>query len=452
MAAESRATRAMRISRRQFAGSALAAGAATLGFTGLRRYWNDASNVPPRRGSYGELVPDPEGLLHLPQGFQYRVLSRTGDLMEGGLRVPGSPDGMAAFPRADGKTILIRNHELSATSLEKSAFGKENTGRSTIDPALVYDTLGGWGGTTTLVFDTKNQKVDRQFLSLLGTVRNCAGGPTPWNTWLSCEESVLLADEEHEQDHGFNFEVPASAERLTKATPLKAMGRFNHEAAAVDPNTGIVYQTEDRSDSLFYRFIPNQQGNLASGGRLQALRIVDRAGADTSNQETQSILQRVPMRVDWIELENAEAPEDDLRLQGFEKGAAKFVRGEGIWSEPGSIYFTATSGGFAKHGQVWKFAPQAETLELFAEPNDAFYLEKPDNISIAPWGDLLISEDGPGINRIVGITPEGRYYTLALNALNDSELTGGVFSPDGTTLFLSIQSPGITFAITGPWH
>jgi secreted PhoX family phosphatase len=442
----------MKISRRQFVGAAFAAGTATLGFTGLRHLWSDTDKASPRMPSYGNLVPDPDGLLDLPSGFQYRILSRMGDPMEGGLRVPGAPDGMAAFQGPGGKTILIRNHELSAVSIERSAFGKENVGRSTLDPALVYDTLGGLGGTTTLIFDTKQQKLERQFLSLVGTVRNCAGGPTPWNSWLTCEESVRVVDDEHAQDHGFNFEVPASAQGLVKAVPLKAMGRFNHEAVAVDPISGIVYQTEDRPDGLLYRFIPNLKGNLLSGGRLQALRIVDWPRADTSNQGIDEVRQRVPMRANWVDLENVESPKDDLRLQGLEKGAALFMRCEGIWAEPGSIYFTATSGGFAKHGQVWKYAPQAGMLELFAEPSDAFYLEKPDNISLAPWGDLLICEDGPGINRVVGITPQGRYYTLALNATSTSEITGCVFSPDGTTFFMNIQSPGITFAITGPWQ
>lgn len=428
------------------------AGTATLGFAGLRRFWDNAGKVPPRTPSYGNLVPDPNGLLDLPPGFQYRILSRTGDAMEGGLRVPGSPDGMAAFPGPGGKTILIRNHELSATALDRSAFGVKNEGRSTIDPALVYDPMGGLGGTTTLLYDTKQQKVERQYLSLLGTVRNCAGGPTPWNSWVSCEESVRRVDDEHAQDHGYNFEVPASAAGLVKAVPLKAMGRFNHEAVAVDPATGIVYQTEDRSDSLFYRFIPTQRGNLAAGGRLQALAIVNWPGGDTSNQGYDSVKRGLPMKSEWVDLDNVESPEDDLRLQGLDKGAAMFMRGEGIWSEPGSIYFAATGGGFARHGQIWKYSPQKETLELFAEPIDAYYLEKPDNISIAPWGDLLICEDGPGINRVVGITPQGHYYTLAINATNASEITGGVFSPDGTTFFMNIQSPGITFAITGPWQ
>ena len=435
------------MNRRQLFGLAIAGGAATLGFTGLRRFWDKNQ----RSAGYGELIPDPQDLLDLPRHFRYQVLSRTGDPTTDGFLVPGAPDGMAAFSSADGKTVLVRNHELSHDALESSAFGAGNMKRELLDPDLVYDAVGGLGGTTTLVVDTTQQKLDRQYLSLMGTVRNCAGGRTPWNSWISCEESVLRIDEKHARDHGFNFEVPADAKGLVRPVPLKAMGRFNHEAVAVDSITGIVYQTEDRGDGLFYRFVPNERGRLASGGRLQALKIEGNASVDTSNHEVQTIEPGVKMAVSWIDLDDVESPEDDLRKRGAVKGAATFARGEGIWSEPGNIYFAATSGGAAECGQIWKYGPQTDVLELFAESPGASSLEKPDNISIAPWGDVLICEDGPEDNRVVGITPAGEYYTLARNAMNDSEITGGVFSPDKTTFFINIQRPGITLAITGPW-
>ena len=437
----------MKISRRQFIGAAIAAGAATLGFAGLRRFWD--RRIPGI--GYGELVQDPNNLLDLPKGFRYHVLSRTGDPTSDGLLVPGAPDGMAAFRGSGGRTILIRNHELSADSLERSAFGPENAVPEWLDPALIYDASGGLGGTTTLVYDTTRQKLERQYLSLIGTVRNCAGGSTPWGSWVSSEESVARPDEKYTCDHGFNFEVPANAGGLVKPVPLKAMGRFNHEAICVDAATGIVYETEDRGDGLFYRFLPNVNGNLAAGGRLQALRIGEES-VDTSNHETLTVLPRSPLQVTWIDLEEVESPEDDLRERGAQQGAALFARGEGIWADRDCIYFAATSGGFLECGQIWKYVPSTSTLELFAESPSSVLLENPDNISIAPWGDLLICEDGPFDNRMIGITPGGRYYTLARNVLNDSELTGGVFSPDGSTLFINIQSPGITFAITGPWR
>ena len=437
----------MKISRRQFLGAAIAGGAATLGFAGLRLFWIDRRSTP----GYGELVPDPNGLLDLPKRFRYHVLSRTGDPTDDGLLVPGAPDGMAAFRGRSGRTVLVRNHELSAGSLERSAFGSENAMPETLDPALLYDELGGLGGTTTLIYDTRSQKLERQFVSLMGTVRNCAGGSTPWNSWISCEESVQRSDEDHSCDHGFNFEVPSGASGLVKAVPLTGMGRFNHEAVCVEPVTGIVYQTEDRGDGLLYRYVPYVRGNLAAGGRLQALRIGE-ASLDTSNHDTVTVVARTPMQVTWVDMEDVESPKDDLREQGAHKGAARFARGEGMWSDSDCVYFAATSGGAAECGQIWKHVPSTSTLELFAEPASSMVLEKPDNIAIAPWGDLLICEDGPKDNRVVGITTSGTYYVLARNALNDSELTGGVFSPDGSTFFLNIQSPGVTFAITGPWQ
>lgn len=125
-----------------------------------------------------------------------------------------------------------------------------------INPSHFYDygygEKPGLGGTTTLVFDEATQRVQEQYLSLIGTNRNCAGGPTPWNSWISCEEDTTPVGEGHETAHGYNFEIPTTRKGLIKPVPLRAMGRFNHEAVCVDPTTSIVYQTEDRSDSLIY--------------------------------------------------------------------------------------------------------------------------------------------------------------------------------------------------------
>lgn len=441
----------MKVSRRNFISTAIVGGSATLGLRGLRAFWSYPNRRHKNELDYGDLVPDPKGLIDLPSGFDYQVLSRTGEPMDGGFPVPAAPDGMAAFQGTGSQIILIRNHELAVETPPKGDLPPKPVKRPEFDPGLIYDPLGGIGGTTTLIYDTRGKKLERQFWSLTGTVLNCAGGKTPWNSWVSCEETTQRADERHAQDHGFNFEVHASALALSKAVPLKAMGRFKHEAVAVDVATGIVYQTEDRPDSLLYRFIPNVRGNLAAGGKLQALRIDELPSADTSNSDKRRIEERVALKTSWIDLDDVESPRDDLRTRGAEKGAARFARGEGIWAEAGEIYFSATSGGAAKCGQIWRYSTKPSTLELFAESPNTTALEKPDNITIAPWGDLLACEDGPGENRVVGITPDGRYYALVRNALNDSEITGGVFSPDGSTFFLNIQRPGITVAITGPW-
>ena len=251
------------------------------------------------------------------------------------------------------------------------------------------------------------------------------------------------------------------------------MGRFNHEAVAVDPKSGIVYQTEDRHDSLIYRFIPDVPGKLARGGRLQAMAIRDMKSADTRNWKGwadkvfpwtyDAIAVGEKMEVVWVDIQNVESPKDDLRLQGFDKGAARFARGEGMWHSNDSIYFVCTNGGYRKKGQVWRYIPspfegtpaedkQPGTLELFIEPNNSDLLENGDNITVAPWGDLILCEDGPGTQFIVGVTPQGKLYRFAKNSRNRSEFAGATFSPNGSTLFVNIQGAGMTLAITGPWN
>ncbi len=452
------------ISRRYFL---LQAGAVSLGFAGLHRLFDPLFAAESRRFNPA-LTPDPRQILDLPPGFSYNVISRVGDPMVDGFVVPALPDGMAAFPGPDGLTILVRNHESSLTP-GSGPFGHNNALFSRIDPALLYDAGFGkkpsLGGTTTLVYDTTSQTVVREYLSLAGTQRNCAGGPTPWNSWITCEETVERAGDVNEKDHGYNFEVPATVEpRLTPPVPLKAMGRFNHEAIAVEPTSGVVYQTEDRHDGLIYRFIPTEPGRLERGGRLQALVVVDRPSLDTRNWEESgaTVARNEAMAVRWIDLDNVDAPEDDLRMRGSAAGAARFARGEGMWYADGTVYFACTNGGSARKGQIWKYVPspyegtareaeQPATLALFVEPNDGSIIENADNLTVAPWGDVVVCEDGPGRNHLLRITPAGDVIRFASNVMSDSELAGSVFSPDGSTLFVNVQSDGLTLAITGPW-
>ena len=443
-------------------------GAIAIGFAGLRTLFADSVSGQGSGGfienRYGDLMPDPDGILDLPPKFAYRVFSRTGDLMDDGLLVPGDHDGMAAYPRPDGKTVLVRNHELSADEIEKSPYGTGNELVSQVPREKMYDPgLPDIGGTTTLIYDTRTGTLESHFLSLAGTLRNCAGGPTPWNSWVTCEESVQRAVDGHQRDHGYNFDVPVDAAGLVDPVPLINMGRLYHEAIAVDPKSWIVYQTEDRSDGLIYRFIPNQPGNLPAGGRLQALAIRDMPSVDTRNWNYQMIRVGQAMDVRWIDIVNVESPEDDLRHQGFSNGAAMFARGEGMWYGNDAIYFACTNGGGARTGQIWRYIPsQFEgttnediypgQLDLFIEPNNSNLLENADNVTVAPWGDLILCEDGLGVQFLVGVTPEGNLYKFGKNSLNDSEFAGVTFSPDGTTLFVNIQNPGLTLAITGPFQ
>ena len=464
----------MTISRRHFIRTC---GLVAIGFTGLHKL-SCASAAGVSAGAlaangYGALVPDPKGILDLPPGFTYKIISRYGQIMDDGLRVPHLPDGMATFPGPDGLTILIRNHELRPDN--PGPFGSKMQLLDKVDMSKLYDRgMGktpGHGGTTTVVYDTRQQKVVREFLSLGGTMRNCAGGPTPWNTWITCEETVQRIDTRssnqyfYEKDHGYNFEVPATVDiKLADAVPLIEMGRFNHEAVAVDNESGIVYQTEDRDDGLIYRFIPKKAGQLSAGGKLQALKVKDQPALDTRNWKSRAtVAVGAKLVVEWIDIEDVTSPKDDLRDQGYDNGAARFARGEGMWRGSDGIYFACTSGGNKRLGQIWRYVPAkgegtaAETsapgtLELFVEPNNSNLVENADNLTVAPWGDLVVCEDRQGdVVRLVGVTPQGKLYTFA-HSHNKTEFAGVTFSPDGSTMFVNIQGKGWTVAITGPWQ
>lgn len=444
----------MNLSRRKFFTLAGASAAGTLLVSPLEALYARQANGQPVFGTgYGALVPDPNGLLDLPPGFQYRTFSRTGELMNDGTLVPSNHDGMAAFPGPRNTVILVRNHEL----------GTGFTGSRTQGPRP-YDAIAR-GGTTTLVVGANRQLI-KHFVSLSGTIRNCAGGLTPWGSWITCEEDVTRPSATNGviKPHGYNFEVPASATSAVNPEPLVAMGRFNHEAVAVDPRTGIVYETEDRGDSLFYRFIPTERGNLKAGGTLQALKIIGKPASanplngsvNTSNTNGDFALGE-KLSVEWVTItEPNPLGGDTVRFEGQSLGAATFVRGEGIWYGNGALYFCCTSGGAVGAGQVWRYTPATnttpETLDLFVESTSINELQAPDNIVVAPFGDLILCEDGPGENFLRGVNLQGELYNFARNALNDSEFAGACFSPDGNTLYVNIQNPGITFAIWGPWR
>ena len=424
-----------------------------LGFSGLQRLSAADGKARSVRG-YGPLTPDPQKILDLPSGFSYSVIGRAGEKMSDGLVLPALPDGMAAFPGKGKEVILIRNHELNAGSgASGGPFGRKNEKTDKIPMDRIYDpgkSAPCLGGTTTLVYDLASKKVVRQFLSLAGTLRNCAGGPTPWNSWITCEETVAGKGGDLARDHGWCFDVPATDQpALAEPVPLKAMGRFNHEAVAVEPDTGDVFQTEDRHEGLIYRFVPKVKGKLAEGGKLFALKVKEKLGLDTRNWSEKTFSVGDSKKIEWIEMENVESPRDDLRIRGFKKGAACFARGEGMWYSRGSIYFACTNGGIKQRGQIWKLT--ANKLELYAEPNDADLVDNCDNLTVAPWGDLILCEDGKGDQFLDVITTKGKIFKLAKNAKSSGEFAGVCFSPDGSTLFVNMQREGLTLAITGPW-
>ncbi|TAD83121.1 MAG: DUF839 domain-containing protein [Sphingomonadales bacterium] len=440
--------------RRHFLGTTATAFAALAASGCVSRGEGAVATAAPRSADgftgYGALRTDPAGLLDLPEGFSYRVISRLGDTMDDGGTVPDRADGMGCFDLGNGEIALVRNHELQP---QHDAGGPIAKGYGKRNGVFVP------GGTTTIVLDAATLAVKRQFRSLGGTIRNCSGGVTPWGTWLTCEEAPTGPGQPRgdglDKSHGWVFEVPASARGLVDAVPLTAMGRFNHEAAAVDPATGIVYQTEDRDDSVLYRFLPKVPGKLAEGGRLQAM--VIEGLADTRNWNSPAMAVGKPYRVSWVDLDEVEAPKDDLRQRAAAKGAALVARGEGLHMGSREVFACCTSGGAKQLGQILKLTPGVagapDMIELFFESESTAQFNYGDNLTVAPNGHLIVCEDqytDVSDNHIRGITPDGRPYNLARIAIQ-TELAGGCFSPDGKWLFVNAYGPTATLAITGPW-
>ncbi|NBE51908.1 alkaline phosphatase PhoX [Streptomyces boluensis] len=415
------------------------------------------------KAGYGPLVPDPDGLLDLPKGFRYKVLSREGDeLRSGEGKVPSNHDGMAAFRGRNGGVHLVRNHENRVTA--KLAV-------PTVE-GLTYDPQGK-GGCTALALDGRNNVLDER-VAIAGTAVNCAGGPSLWGTWLTCEETEDKAGTNgYTKDHGFIFEVDAVDPRRTGAVPLTAMGRFQHEAVAIDPRNGTVYETEDAFEKpfgLFYRFLPEKPlggvGSLQAGGKLQAMRVP--GVADLSKiQETGASFDGI----EWVDVPDPLAAQTPIRHQDFgPKGITHAQKLEGCYWGGRSVYFVSSyaksaEGSAADHyGQIWRYDPSEGrlTLVIVFGPDSDLQLpgEEPDNICLAPGGGLMVCEDGEGAQHVYGLTRRGEVYAMARGRQNIGtpeepewgEFAGVTFSPDGDTMYMNCYKPGTTFAVTGPWH
>lgn len=409
----------MKILRRSFLrGAALLAGGAA--FTMSRRAYGDTG--------FGPLVKDPDGILDLPEGFTYTILQKQGDEMSDGLYVPALPDGMACFEAEDGSWVLMRNHEL-------------DLGPS-LRPEFAFD-VNAQGAVSRVVVDPATLKVRSSNLVLTGTLKNCAGGPSEWG-WLSCEESELPG-------HGYVFLCSIAATEVQLPQRILSFGRFKHEAAAVDPRTNIVYLTEDTSAGAFYRHVPEDR-TQPFVGKLQAMAIV---GADFFDTQTQmEVGDHLDVR--WVDIGDPDAAEIPTAVQAHEAGAALVVRGEGCWYAHGSVFFSATEGGASARGQIFRLDIDGDggTLTLIAAGADGEgELRNPDNLTVAPWGDVVICEDNDGPNHLRAVTDDGLVYDLARNALlgGRSEFCGVCFSPDGEVLFVNLQEPGYTLAIRGPF-
>lgn len=392
-------------------------------------------------------------LLELPEGFRYTSFSWRGDPLFDRSPTPGFHDGMGVVARTGSRVTLVRNHELDG----RRPFGRPNN-------APVYDDRCG-GGTTTLIFDTGSEKLIEARASLTGTLDNCCGGVTPWGTWLTCEENTAGPETGTKTlPHGLVFEVDPNKPNEVRSLPN--LGRFIHEAAAVDPKTGSVYLTEDVSRSGLYRFTPRIKNNLASAGKLEMMAIKGKPNYDLGAAHQRG----ARFDVSWLPIDDpTRAHSKNSRdsagvfTQGFTQGGAIVRRGEGCWFDRDQLYFVSTDGGLAGLGQVWKLDVTQQRVELLVESRDAALADHPDNITGTPNGGLLLCEDGNRHGQqLLGLDRNGQLFPFARNAVRiagrgrkfdgdhrDQEWAGACFSQDW--LFVNIQVPGITFAITGPW-
>ncbi|HEX2313901.1 MAG TPA: alkaline phosphatase PhoX [Thermomonospora sp.] len=456
------------------AGTALATGP----FQGVAACMENGRTPRPRQ-AYGPLRPvadarDGEVRLHLPEGFRYRSFNPAGSPLGDGTVTPGRHDGMAAFPGPRGSVILVRNHEVNGPV---GAFG---------DPDRAYDPAAG-GGTCTLRV-TPHGKVLASHVSLNGTQMNCSGGPMPWGSWITCEETVNGPDVGNDftgadntllrQKHGYIFEVPAHGRG--RARPIRSAGRFAHEAAAFDARSGAVYLTEDNFGfaSGFYRYLPPKHpmraGRLLDGGRLQMLAVRGRPGADLSvGQPRNAVYETTWVDIDDPDPEFTGRPANDVAIravgdQGRAQGAAVFSRLEGAVAHRGVVYFVSTQGGAPVtqpvpsgfgdgRGQVWAYDTRGGRLRLVAESPGEAHLDLPDNITQGPRGTLVLCEDGDGDNLLRGLTRRGELFDFArlepVAGDPGAEFAGSTFAPGGETLFVNVQSrAGVSFAIWGPWR
>ena len=389
----------------------------------------------------GSLISDPRKLFDLPKDFSYKVLMSSGEMMHDGLPYGGRPDGMAAFRLNDKINALVVNHEtrnLDDRLMETNAYMRQN--------GSPFD-----GGTTTIILDNDGKNVISAKRSLTGTQDNCAGGKTPWNTWISCEETDL-------ENHGYAFEVDPSIDSGKTYKRLTGMGRFKREAVAIDANDtkGTVYQTEDDDVGLFYRFIPKSNGNLTESGQLEALRI---RGFENSNNSDGEIDVGQSFDVDWVKIDDPRASNIKTREQGRMNGATSFNGGEGIICTNNAngesiVFFTCKDGGQFGFGQIWAYDPKNSMLTLFYESNSIENFWEGDNINVTPWGDLIICEDNDSFAcRLLGCTPSGMMYPLGrVSGNSGSEIAGICFSNDEKIMYLNIQDEGKTIAVSGDWE
>ncbi|GGS13733.1 hypothetical protein GCM10010171_01950 [Actinokineospora fastidiosa] len=371
-------------------------GGAAAAFGGASWSQAFAATAQPGPSPYGPLQAADANGIRLPAGFTSRVVARSGQRVAGtSYTWHPAPDGGAVF--ADGSGwIYVSNSEVSST-----------------------------GGVGAIKFNSSGQ-ITGAYRTLSNTNVNCAGGATPWNTWLSCEEVST----------GRVYETDPWGVNAAVVRP--AMGRFKHEACAVDADHRYVYMTEDVSDGCFYRFRPNTWGDLSSG-TLQVMK----GSTATSGSVT------------WANVPDPDGSPTATRYQV--SGAKKFNGGEGCYYADGTCWFT-TKG----DGRVWAYNATNSTISLTYDDSlvsGTAPLTGVDNVTGASNGDLFVAEDG-GNMEICIITPDGIVAPfLQVTGQSSSEITGPAFTPAGNRLYFSSQrgttgssSGGITYEVTGPFR
>jgi uncharacterized protein len=466
------------VNRRSFIKSGVA-GAASISFAAMLARRVNAAELP-YTDDYGPIAPVNDlttglPLIALPAGFTYRTYGWRGQPMADRNPTPAAHDGMGIAAIKGSQIALVRNHE-QGNGAPGPSTGIAFTGQA------AYENAYGRGGTTNVLFDVQQGRFISSYASLSGTVTNCAGGITPWGTWLTCEETTYTSPAAVR--HGWVFEVPGYG--VPTGQPLLAMGRFSHEACAVDPATGFVYETEDATPGGFYKFEPNQYGNLAAGGRLFALAVRNQPNFNFSGLGGVfvDLVPGTSYDVEWVEVTDPQAING--RAYNSAPNRACFSRPEGCYYDSGKIYWLSTDGGVARRGQVFVYDPRRETLTVIfnsmGRGTSNQEVDMPDNIAVSPRGGIILCEDGSGggvgIQRMRGLTMEGGTFIFAENrmvlsaaqiAQADAALGAGGGVIATTTagdyrgqewagacfhhrwMFVNIQTPGITFAITGPW-
>jgi hypothetical protein len=458
------------LSRRGFLQRTAVAGAGVMLIGGTEMLMTAPSaSAAPREPGYGPLVADPAGRLALPAGFAYSIVTHAGvTTLESGEPTPRNHDGTGAFRRRGGGTVLVNNHEI-----------REPFGTHLPVPHLdgmVYDP-GAAGGCT--VVETNPDGTRRtEYVGIAGTATNCAGGQTPWDTWLTCEEIDALAGTGgFQKDHGYVFEVDPHDRRANRdPQPIKALGRFEHEAAAVDPRRGDIYLTEDaaKPNGLLYRWAPPRgyrgrhgalRGLGPTDGVLSAMKAFDDAGKHVPDL---SLAAKVgtTYRIEWVPVPDRDGRSTATRKQFGDGDITRARKLEGAWWDADGAWIVssfARAESPAQHdGQVWFYDPKRATLTLRllfgrnASPQTDGAFDGPDNVSISPYGGVILAEDGEGVQHLIGATESGVTFPVARNDFTDGsknvEFTGPIYSPDRKVLFANVQEPGYLFAVTGPWR